>query len=146
MTIKPDDGWYPSKGKMTRWKGKPLLDAMHVDPGVTIRLKLAAEFAAAIISPEFLRADDTNAAYVNLSNVHHRANAIGLLMADDLIDRANRDEGSDDGIRTVDPEQEDAMARVNAGDAHVSRVDHPAAGDYLTANRGASANRDEGKG
>ena len=78
MKINPDDSWYPifdSEGRIT-------------ESGVPIRLKLAAE----MMKNRYLELacyTVTAAGKLTVSDVMDGA----LLMADDMIARANRDEG-----------------------------------------------------
>ena len=78
MKINPDDPWYPIRDRDNR---------NFDEPGVTIRLKLAAGFACSL-STGWSAATRHNLTAEVISVVM----ANGLRMADALIERANRDE------------------------------------------------------
>ena len=100
MKTNPDDSWYPNPSKLDEQCPHGISGGctecraalMASGRGVTIRLKLAADFAVSLVAswpPETHKG-------INDELVGCTMNA-GLFMADTMLERANREEGSDDG-------------------------------------------------
>lgn len=87
MKINPDDPIYPStcEGYVTNSDGKQVWNVVEY-PGLTIRLKLAAMM---------MQGYAANPTFYHISSFEQADMA--LCDADTLIERANRDEGTDDG-------------------------------------------------
>lgn len=117
MKINPNDPWYPAPWVCVN--GDKNYDGY---PGVSIRMKLAAGFAKALINsrPQPLPAQDVvTKSFTNLNVEHQSMNGLGLLMADDLIARTNRDEETDDDVRNVPDRKSNAH---DCGGTGYSRV------------------------
>ncbi len=78
MTINPNDPWYPCSYSPDE------------HPGVTARLKLAVEMMKSPYLETIRQTPQGSAPQMSLVDV-------AFLLADTVIDRANHDEGSDDG-------------------------------------------------